>query len=238
MRLRVIPLPTSLGMRPFLAAAAVATVMFTEAEEFTGFVVDNYCWNKPGHRGNDGSQLGTAPEGHVLHCLWQVPQCKTQGYVMLEKLQAPDGDGNTYGAKYQLDDTGDTLAYDLFVAEQTRAGDRAFNELLTITGTAMGDGPGTVTTVSVSKICITPKEQNPSGQQYCFSNATTATSTTTNAHGNANKSYRNTTSPPSTTTTSAAGGATAGGVSIVSGASFASAPWLMLFFFASLAVSH
>lgn len=41
----------------------------------TGYVVDNYCWDKDNHIGIDGVNLELQPEKHILHCLLVAP-CK------------------------------------------------------------------------------------------------------------------------------------------------------------------
>mmetsp|Transcript_117655 Transcript_117655/g.186249 ORF Transcript_117655/g.186249 Transcript_117655/m.186249 type:complete len:216 (-) Transcript_117655:38-685(-) len=147
------------------------------AEEYTGYVVDNYCWDKPNHVGIDGSQLGTAPGTHILHCLWQVSACKNQGYVMLEQLSSPAPDGATYGPKYQLDATGDALVFEMAQAEQTRGGDRAFDERITVTGTVSGSE------MAVSKLCITPQANNPSQDTFCYGDTGSSSSSTTTGSG-------------------------------------------------------
>lgn len=183
-----------------LAVAIVAS----EDVEYTGYVVDNYCWNLPNHRGIDGSQLGTAPETHILHCLWQVPACKEQGYVILEKLASAAPDGSTYGPKYQLDATGNTLALQLFQQEQTRGGDRAFDEEVTIKGTAIGSD------ISVSSLCITPKAKNPSGESFCL-HASTTTAMMSSGSTSSGSNSSESTSSGSTTIGPATGDSTTGG---------------------------
>jgi len=131
------------------------------AEEFTGYVVDNYCWDRPGHVGLDGSQLGTAPGTHILHCVWQVPQCMENGYVLLEELSTADADGYTYAPKHQLDDVGDALIIEMCKAEQDRGGDYAFDVQVTITGTLVDDE------IAVSRVCITPSVSNDAGEVFC-----------------------------------------------------------------------
>merc|ERR1712008_244803 len=69
---------------------------------------------------------------------------------------------------YQLDTTGNALAFQLFQEEQTRGGDRPFDEEVTITGTAAGSE------IAMSSVCITPKANNPSVETFCY-NASTKT---------------------------------------------------------------
>ncbi len=54
------------------------------------------------------------------------------GFLLLEELSAPDANNFTYAARYQLDDTGDKLVAMLAEAENTRGGDRKFDEQWTI----------------------------------------------------------------------------------------------------------
>lgn len=134
------------------------------AEEFTGYVVDNYCWDKPNHQGIDGALLGTAPETHVLHCLTWTP-CIPGGYTMLEALSEPADDGSTYMSKYQFDDNGDKLVVMWVNKEMMRAGDDAdFDEKWTATGTLDADG----VTIAVTKLCLTPRRQNEAGETLCL----------------------------------------------------------------------
>jgi hypothetical protein len=70
---------------------------------YEGFVVDNYCWNKPNHKGIDGALLGSAPGTHILHCL-TCCGCDRLGYTVLEELGP-----SSYAKKYELDDVGDAL---------------------------------------------------------------------------------------------------------------------------------
>eukprot|EP00931_Biecheleriopsis_adriatica_P053531 TRINITY_DN3134_c0_g1_i1.p1 TRINITY_DN3134_c0_g1~~TRINITY_DN3134_c0_g1_i1.p1 ORF type:complete len:212 (-),score=25.60 TRINITY_DN3134_c0_g1_i1:135-770(-) len=141
--------------------------------EYTGYVVDKYCWDRPGHRGIDGSQLGTNPGSHILHCLWEVPVCRDLGYVMLEELSSPAADGSTYALKYTLDDSGDDLVFQLSKAEQARGGDRPFNEQVTVTGTLTNNE------IAVTRICITPQASNPSGDTICHPPNSSSNDTTT-----------------------------------------------------------
>merc|ERR1712113_533995 len=54
------------------------------AANVTGYVVDNYCWNKPNHVGIDGANLEFSPANHWLHCL-TLSFCIPDGYVLLEE---------------------------------------------------------------------------------------------------------------------------------------------------------
>merc|ERR1712070_244837 len=121
--------------------------------------------------GIDGAALGTAPESHTLHCLWEVAACEKQGYIALEELTTTAADGSKYAPKYQLDAAGNQLALKLFKDEQTRAGDRKFDEQITINGDVVGDR------IDVSSLCFRPKKDNPSGSTTCHNAADLANRT-------------------------------------------------------------
>merc|ERR1719498_620480 len=105
---------------------------------------------------------------------------------MLERFSSPAGDGSLYGRKYVLDDAGNGIAFELFQNEQTRGGDRRFDEVFTATGTVKGD------VMSVQSICITPKEKNPAKETFCRNATETksegSTSGTTGVPSNAETS--------------------------------------------------
>merc|ERR1712066_199125 len=96
---------------------------------------------------------------------------------MLELLSSPASDGSTYGIKYQLDSEGDNLVFQLLQAEQTRGGDRQFDEQVTITGTVSGAN------MAVSGACITPTVNNPSGTTFCVNGTSTPTAVPPSASG-------------------------------------------------------
>merc|ERR1712032_1297947 len=168
--------------------------------DYTGYVVDNYCWDEPNHTGLDGTPLGSTPEKHVLHCM-VISRCKASGYMMLEELGSPASDGSLYGSKYQLDSVGDELVVEMVEAEMQRGGDYPFDVKVTVTGTLTG------TEVAVSKLCITPTKDNPSQSTICHdapSAQSTTTSTTTSVAGSMD------TSTSTTTFTTTRGGTSAG----------------------------
>merc|ERR1712187_833033 len=104
--------------------------------------------------GIDGTYLATDPGGHILHCL-TCCGCPNDGYAILE------GGGTSYSIKYQLDGTGNDLMYDLAYAEQSRVGDRAFNELIIATGTLVGNE------LQTTSLCFTPTVNNAAGETIC-----------------------------------------------------------------------
>lgn len=130
----------------------------TSAFSFTGYIIDNYCWDFPNHRGIDGAQLGTAPQTHIIHCL---PACAHGGFAVLEQLPTPANDGSTYGIKYQLDAKGNALLVQLANAEMTRAGDRRGLEPVTVSGTLVGN------VIQASSLCFTPQHRNSAGTTFC-----------------------------------------------------------------------
>ena len=80
--------------------------------DFTGYIVDKFCWDKPNHIAIDGSDLANDPKRHTLHCLWEVPQCRNSGYFLLE-LDSPT---KKYVKKYTLDAASNTKAVALLEA--------------------------------------------------------------------------------------------------------------------------
>merc|ERR1712032_672862 len=178
--------------------------------DYTGYVVDNYCWDEPNHTGLDGTPLGSTPEKHVLHCM-VISRCKASGYMMLEELGSPASDGSLYGSKYQLDSVGDELVVEMVEAEMQRGGDYPFDVKVTVTGTLTGNE------VAVSKLCITPTKDNPSQSTICHeapSAQSTTTSTTTSVAGSMDTSTIATLS----TTTSVAGSMDTSTIATVSAA--------------------
>jgi len=175
--------------------------------EYTGYVVDNYCWDQPNHQGIDNTPLGSNPENHILHCM-VVSFCKQSGFVMLERLGSPASDGSLYGPKYQLDNVGDELVVEMVEAEMQRGGDYQFDVKATVTGILSGNE------IAVSKLCITPTKENPSESTICHE-APPAKSTTTIATTSAATSMAtsmtmvfNSTSTTTSTTTIATTSAT------------------------------
>jgi hypothetical protein len=175
---------TEVCLTPQVNNAAQETFcMQKEATEvtLTGYVVDNFCWDMEGHVGFDGSLLGTAPETHWLHCILldtQAAPCISNGFLLLEEMSAPDANNFTYAARYQLDDAGDKLVAMLAEAENTRGGDRKFDEQWTITGTAFNG------TIAVTRVCLTPSVKNSAQETFCKEKAAPTPSTDTSAAAN------------------------------------------------------
>ncbi|KAJ8613518.1 hypothetical protein CTAYLR_002209 [Chrysophaeum taylorii] len=76
-----------------------------EPISFTGYLVDLFCWNQPGHVGIDGTPLETNPGRHANWCMRDVQVCRDNGFGVLEELE--DG---TYALKYSFDTAGNTNA--------------------------------------------------------------------------------------------------------------------------------
>lgn len=151
-----------------LLAGSLLLVWRSASLSVQGYIVDNYCWNKPNHIGIDSAPLGTSPGAHVLHCL-TCCGCPNEGYVILEKLATPTSEGFTYGRKYQLDNVGDSLMVELATAEMARGGDRPFNEQINATGVLIGNE------LRVSTLCFTPSVGNTGGETVCHGSSTSST---------------------------------------------------------------
>jgi len=161
-----------------------STIPVATQVSYEGYIVDNYCWNKPNHIAIDGSPLGTDPGKHILHCLFCCG-CPDNGFVILEKLANPALDGSTYWPKYQLDDEGDSLMLELVTAEHSRGGDRQFIEQITTTGTLIGSE------LQVESLCFIPSVSNEEGMIICHNNTKTisTTSSPTPSVANNNDSF-------------------------------------------------
>ena len=134
-----------------LSAATIARG--AESYEYTGYVVDNVCWDKPGHIGIDGTNLEKNPGQHILHCLYCCG-CPKDGYAVLQKNSI----SGKYHIKHQLDKTGNTLMEKLARDERTRGGDRPFDVKITVRGALV---PST-NIISVSSLLY-----SPDGKIYC-----------------------------------------------------------------------
>jgi hypothetical protein len=136
-------------------AAPTQAPSLVPLQDFVGYIVDNVCWNKPNHRGIDGSLLGSAPGTHILHCL-TCCGCPADGYTMLEELGP-----SSYDKKYELDDAGDALMVTLANAEIARGGDRQLQEQITARGVLSGDE------IQVVSLCFVPLVSNAAGDTVC-----------------------------------------------------------------------
>jgi hypothetical protein len=77
---------------------------------YTGVLVDVYCYELPNSLALDGAALRTNPQDHTVHCMRDVPQCSQNGYVLLAN-QGTDAEPN-YVIKYKLDAIGNQMALD------------------------------------------------------------------------------------------------------------------------------
>ena len=133
-------------MRAFIVVGLLlGIVQAALAEEFTGYLIDNLCWNRPGHVAIDGAQLETRPQDHYLHCLL-LSICKSDGYALLEEYD--DAGTQKFRIKYQLDAPGNAMAIQLFEAE-IQKGDRRFGDQVTVVGELGMDGM-TISTTALS----------------------------------------------------------------------------------------
>ena len=57
-----------------------------EVVSHTGFVIDLFCWDMPGHVAIDGADLDTSPEDHTVHCMRDIQQCRDNGFAVLREL--------------------------------------------------------------------------------------------------------------------------------------------------------
>ena len=69
-----------------LVAAFFAVQAYGEVVTHTGFVVDLFCWDMPGHVAIDGADLDTSPEDHTVHCMRDIQQCRDNGFAVLREL--------------------------------------------------------------------------------------------------------------------------------------------------------
>merc|ERR1711935_196549 len=132
---------------------------------YTGYLVDNFCWNKDNNTGVDKTNLGVEPERHYLHCL-VLPQCNVSGYSFLE---ASDSTPPTYTRKYTLDTAGNSKAIALFTEEHAK-GDRRFNDKVTATGHVV-DGVLQVQTLALASSSVPDPRTDTSSALKVSSNA-------------------------------------------------------------------
>ena len=76
----------------------------------TGYLIDLFCWNKPGHLAIDGSRLASSPWTHTMHCLRDVPACRNNGYGVLKEVAGVGGASPTYDLAYTFDAAGNAKA--------------------------------------------------------------------------------------------------------------------------------
>ena len=126
----------------------------TEGEFFTytGYMVDNLCWDAPNHQSPDGSFMDVNPQDHTKMCLL-MPPCIASGYSILE-MQA---DGK-YAPKYSLDEASTAKA-----VEMVEASDKEDDFMVTIEAFDCGD------TVSATRILLEGEEggDGTEGNETC-----------------------------------------------------------------------
>lgn len=75
-----------------------------------GYIVDIYCWDKPGHIALDRARLQTQPEDHTIHCLVDIQECMCSGYGLLVNVGTPSEPN--FQLKYKFDKVGNELTLD------------------------------------------------------------------------------------------------------------------------------
>merc|ERR1719238_1302462 len=80
-------------------ATAMATDPGTTSVDFTGYMVDTNCWDKPGHLAppTRNTPLDISPEQHTLQCMRDIQVC-FDGLTLLDY----DPPTQRYYAKYQF----------------------------------------------------------------------------------------------------------------------------------------
>jgi hypothetical protein len=75
-------------------------VIYAERVSYTGYIVDNSCWNLPNHHTKGNINLEVDPHLHTVKCLLAA-ECKKSGYNILQ-YHANTG---KYSVKYMFDET-------------------------------------------------------------------------------------------------------------------------------------
>eukprot|EP00285_Hemiselmis_virescens_P014202 CAMPEP_0173384566 /NCGR_PEP_ID=MMETSP1356-20130122/7141_1 /TAXON_ID=77927 ORGANISM="Hemiselmis virescens, Strain PCC157" /NCGR_SAMPLE_ID=MMETSP1356 /ASSEMBLY_ACC=CAM_ASM_000847 /LENGTH=141 /DNA_ID=CAMNT_0014339983 /DNA_START=34 /DNA_END=455 /DNA_ORIENTATION=- len=128
--------PANLAKVAFLLCIAISLPAPAASVTHEGFIVDKYCWDKPGHVGIDGSNLETAPEAHTVHCMVDIASCRDGGFVLLEKKSG----ASVYSVKYVLDAAGNTKALEFLDALKASDGGGRKSVIVSAEGTVGSDG--------------------------------------------------------------------------------------------------
>ena len=109
-----------------------STTTNTTARSFVlhRYLVDKYCWERTNHVGVDGVNLETSPEAHTLHCLYEMSQCRSSGYLILEK----DPGTNKYIKMFELDASTNTKANTMLSSMLDRSGGNLKDLQVTVSG--------------------------------------------------------------------------------------------------------
>jgi len=101
--------------------------------EYKGYLIDIYCYDvvAGGGKAIDGTDVIKEPWTHTVHCLRDLPQCRT--YYLAENRG--NGTTNDYRMKYVLDAEGNRRALDLLRATTRNAN-------FTVTASGLHDGKG------------------------------------------------------------------------------------------------
>ena len=97
----------------------------------TGFLIDMFCWERPGHVAIDGAPLETEPEKHTVHCMRDIPICRQNGFAILK----PSTTNTTYEIAYTFDSAGNERSLELVDATK-----KVDNYTVTVCGTAFDMG--------------------------------------------------------------------------------------------------
>mmetsp|Transcript_23764 Transcript_23764/g.55337 ORF Transcript_23764/g.55337 Transcript_23764/m.55337 type:complete len:191 (-) Transcript_23764:60-632(-) len=155
-----------------LVLGLAATVPCTaESFDYTGPLVDIYCWNLPDHIGIDGAKLDTAPQDHTVHCLRDIQQCIDSGYAILQK----DVTTGKYSVKFRLDAAGNAKVAEIF---KTTTSVKAFR--VTASGTSAAGSDSLAVTSMVEASPSTPDGCSQATMAACSSTGCTGASCSDN----------------------------------------------------------
>jgi len=129
----------------FNLASIVQTSVAGSEVSWTGFLVDNLCWEMPGHVAIDGAKLLTNPETHTVGCML-LPNCLASGFVVMGNT-AISSSSEAYAPKFVLDDKGNALAASL-LAETKYTN----NYMVTVTGVPDNSNPPKIATSVLSEV--------------------------------------------------------------------------------------
>jgi len=113
----------------------------TLGDTYTGYIVDNFCWDQPNNIAVDGADLKNDPSAHTVDCMTKLANCRNSGFGLLQKTS-----GGTYTLQYKFNDAGNQAVLMQLDATSTKSGYMA-----TVTG-IVGDASTTPPTLDVSSI--------------------------------------------------------------------------------------
>jgi len=109
----------------------------------SGYIIDLFCWDKPGHVAIDGADLDTNPGAHSVHCMVDIADCRANGFGLLE-MNSMGG----YDLKYKFDADGNAKALEMLDALKAAEGGGRREVVVDAEGTLGSDGE----TLSLSSI--------------------------------------------------------------------------------------